>query len=435
MKKLLACALALLVSFVFGIAVARYRIAPYDAIDGWLRGKSNTTVEDDRPPGLWIPLPEGGTQSSGPGKLSAIPYLGGYEQAQGEGGVIFREPGAHAGVNLVVSGHAPQAFLLDMDGKRLHSWQCALKQVWRDFTDFPPGYDTFWRRAYVYPNGDLLAIFDGIGIFRLSRDSKQVLWQHRDGEHHDIYVDEGGTIYTLSRRETSEHEGFDLEGPILEDFISVLSPQGEPLRRISILSSLLDSDYASTLTHARRQGDVFHTNSIELMDGRFADRHPMFTKGNVLISLRNIDTVCVVDPETERVVWALGGLWRMQHQPTVLEDGNLLVFDNLGHKGKSRVIELDPLTQEIVWSYSGTAERPLFSNFLGSCQRLANGNTLITESTRGRALEVTPSREILWEYLNPMRAGEKNELIASLFELVRIEEQYFDEDFKQAWRR
>ena len=113
-----------------------------------------------------------------------------------------------------------------------------------------------------------------------------------------------------------------------------------------------------------------------------------------------------------------------------------LVFDNLGYKGKSRVIELDPLTQEIVWSYSGSHERPLYSNFLGSCQRLPNGNTLITESTRGRAIEVTADGEAVWEYFNPERVTvQEIAYIASLFELVRIEETYFDEDFVQMWRR
>ena len=139
---------------------------------------------------------------------------GGYEEATDVEVVpIHRRGRVHAGVNLVVSGHAPQAFLVDMDGKPLHSWQCELKTVWRGFTDFKEGYDAFWRRAYVYPNGDLLAIFDGIGIFKLSRDSKNVPWQHRDGEHHDIFVDEGGTIYTLSRREIGEARALEARGP------------------------------------------------------------------------------------------------------------------------------------------------------------------------------------------------------------------------------
>ena len=34
-------------------------------------------------------------------------------------------------------------------------------------------------------------------------------------------------------------------------------------------------------------------------------------------------------------------------------------------------------------------------------QRLPNGNTLITEGTDGRLIEVTRDHEIVWEYISP----------------------------------
>jgi hypothetical protein len=52
--------------------------------------------------------------------------------------------------------------------------------------------------------------------------------------------------------------------------------------------------------------------------------------------------------------------------------------------------------------------------------RLPNGNTLVSESDSGRAFELTPEKEIVWEYLNPQRAGPNRELIATLFEVVRL---------------
>ncbi|HHX77017.1 MAG TPA: hypothetical protein GX697_01515, partial [Firmicutes bacterium] len=42
-----------------------------------------------------------------------------------------------------------------------------------------------------------------------------------------------------------------------------------------------------------------------------------------------------------------------------------------------------------------------FSDRCSSADRLPNGNTLITETIRGRVIEVTPDREIVWEFLNP----------------------------------
>jgi outer membrane protein assembly factor BamB len=120
-------------------------------------------------------------------------------------------------------------------------------------------------------------------------------------------------------------------------------------------------------------------------------------------------------------VWARTGIWRKQHQPTFLDDGRLLLFDNLGAgRDRSRVLELDPLTGETVWQFGGTRDADFFSKTLGSCQRLPNGNTLITESENGRALEVTPEGKVVWEFYNPHRAGDHRELVAVLFEMVRL---------------
>ena len=167
-------------------------------------------------------------------------------------------------------------------------------------------------------------------------------------------------------------------------------------------------------------GDIFHTNTVELLDGHFAERSPIFKAGNVLISVRELNVIAIVDLEAEAVVWALSGMWCRQHHPTMLNNGNMLLFDNLGHGGRSKVIEFDPLTQEVVWSYGTTPSEDFFSKTCGTCERLPNGNTLITESDNGRAFEVTPDNEIVWEFINTHRAGSKQELIATLNELIRI---------------
>jgi hypothetical protein len=42
-----------------------------------------------------------------------------------------------------------------------------------------------------------------------------------------------------------------------------------------------------------------------------------------------------------------------------------------------------------------------YSPFISSAQRLPNGNTLITEGSGGRIIEVTASHDIVWEYISP----------------------------------
>lgn len=93
---------------------------------------------------------------------------------------------------------------------------------------------------------------------------------------------------------------------------------------------------------------------------------------------------------------------------------------------KSRILEVNPHTQAIVWKYEGQPPSAFFTPSCGTAQRLGNGNTLITETDKGRALEVSPSGDIVWEYLNPERGGPDGEYIACLLEVVRISESSAD---------
>ena len=51
-----------------------------------------------------------------------------------------------------------------------------------------------------------------------------------------------------------------------------------------------------------------------------------------------------------------------------------------------RVVELDPVSREIVWTYTGSPPDSFYSKWRGSNQRLPNGNTLICESEKGHVV-------------------------------------------------
>jgi hypothetical protein len=98
----------------------------------------------------------------------------------------------------------------------------------------------------------------------------------------------------------------------------------------------------------------------------------------------------------------------------------MLLFDNHHAPGQSEVIEFDPFSQQVLWSYTGTTDKLFYTANCGSSERLPNGNTLITESNNGRAFEVTPDKTIVWEFYNPHRVGQNIEFIATLFEVIRL---------------
>ena len=359
-------------------------------------------------------------------RLRSIGYLSGTNPAPSSSGVtVYDEREAYRGLNFVTSGHAAGAQLLDMEGELLHEWSYPYLTVWPDSTHLAEDEGTqYWRVAHLYPNGDVLAVFEGFGIIKVDRDSR-LIWARHDGEHHDVTVGDDGRIYVLSRKAHFVRRVSPVR-PILEDFVTVLDENGNELAKLSVLEAFERSRFASVLKGVffQKGGDVFHTNALVLLDGTLSDRLPAFKAGNVLVSLRQLSLLAVIDMETESVEWISNGMWVEQHHPVVLPTGTLLLFDNKGggksYATRSRIIEFDPVTLERVWMYQGTNTNHFHSEMCGTVQRLPNGNTLITESDYGRAFEVTPDGTTVWEYLNTERAGNRDELIATLFEVVRL---------------
>jgi len=436
--------LALTGGFMYGFACSESRLGPYPQArrifdwsrrQPWLRSTfyfiSGRDIDSaDRISGSWQPVADGRGAQAGASEmtgaeLQAVGYLSGYRPAGELKGVTVNVPGlACDGLNFVVSGHAAEARLMDMDGRILHSWAYEFGEAFPEFEDIDgryqvnPFYRNFWRRAFLYPNGDLLAVYEGFGMIKLDRDSR-LIWAISGGCHHDIEVTGDGSIYVLTR-EARMLPRFDEDRHVLEDFIAVVGPGGEILRKVSLLEAFERSPFASYLSARLPVPDILHTNTVQVLDGSQAGRSGAFRKGNVLVSPRNINVIAVVDMDEEKVVWALSGQWVNQHEPTLLSDGNILLFDNKGHNRMSKVIEFDPLTQRIHWAYEGTPENGFYTESSGSAYRLANGNTLIIESNAGRAFEVTGDKQIVWEYYNTERAGDDDQLIATLFDVVRL---------------
>ncbi len=348
--------------------------------------------------------------------MLSLPYTGAGGQATTAAGVLVHDSErAFPGVNLYTSGHAPEALLFDMDGHPLHRWRMPFEQA---FPDKRATVETpFFRRAQLLADGALLALYQGGGLVKLDRDSR-ILWSFDAGLYNDLHVAADGRIYAIAK-EARTIPSIHPTAPVLEDSIVVLDPSGRLEQRISLLEAFLGSEHADLLRPMPPSGDIFHTNTVQLLEGGLGNRVAGFPAGGVVISLREVDIVAVVDLEG-RVRWARRGGWDAQHQPELLPNGRLLLFDNRGAGGNSRVLELDPVGGEIVWSYQGEADRPLSSPEAGSAQRLDNGNTLITESEAGRAIEVTAGGEIVWEFLSPHRAGPGGRLVATLFEVLRL---------------
>lgn len=315
----------------------------------------------------------------------------------------------YRGYTLVanVSGH--DANLIDMEGRVCHTWH----------SDEGIGY------AYLLANGHLL-LRTGPGaeevsflhtperdllprggrtvagaILELDWDSNLV-WAYRFPLlHHDFERLPSGNTLVLAwelipdELAVQVNGGFSTgtgDGQMLGDVVREVTPTGETVYEWRSWEHLdLEKDVICFLEGRQ---EWTHQNTLNVTPN-----------GDLLVSFRQTNTVGIVDRSTGKFRWKWGpGEISHQHNPTYLDNGHVLLFDNGPHRrgvSHSRVIEIDPSDNHIAWEFRGEPPISFFSYHISGSERLPNGNTLICEGAPGRIFEVTPAKEIVWEYINP----------------------------------
>lgn len=184
-----------------------------------------------------------------------------------------------------------------------------------------------------------------------------------------------------------------------------LSPDGEVEFSWNAWDYFVIEDWVEPPEFLKQYGniDFDHPNSLDF------DRD-----GHYIVSFRHLGEITKIDSRTGDIIWRFGGRnnefvihndpldgFSGQHSVRVLENGNLLVYDN-GERhvpSESRAVEysLDPdsRTATMVWEFRH--DPPIFTQFGGSVQRRSNGNTVIGFGWVGVVTEVGPDGSVLWE--------------------------------------
>lgn len=338
---------------------------------------------------------------------------------------------ARPGYTLYTVAPDLSAHLIDMNGQEVHKWyvpaELAMPGSLRSIRTLYGLLEPQVEGGYLYPNGDLILVYEvkALGVpatplVKLDKDSN-IIWRTSVKSHHAVEI-VGDRLYALTGTFIQPDASLpsNLRRAYMGEHVSVLDANGKALSSYPLLNAVANtpSMRLADLAPLDPRADLLHSNSVDVLTEQTAKFIPGAKPGNVLLSLRNLDMLVVMDLESDTIVWALRGSWRKQHDAKMLPNGHILLFDNEGNlmkHGRSRVLEIDPKTAGIVWSYDGTNDDPLDSgDNRGGAQRLSNGNTLINESDAGRLLEVTPDGSVVWEYVNPVhRDAHDTRFIAS----------------------
>ena len=320
-------------------------------------------------------------------------------------GVTAHDRGrATAGYTLVWSRGTEAARLIDLDGNEVHRWSADLGINWHDAKLIEGGNLLVTAQAKGYSA-------DRVGackLLELAPDSS-IVWQSDADCHHDAQrLANGNTLTVCNAVAQYPHI---CDEPLVYDYLAEIEPAGRIVwqwhfatHHDALVAMIGGCDMPT-------QHDWPHINTIEsLPDTPTGRADARFREGNLLVSPRHMHCIFVIDRDTDEIVWQWGrGVIVGQHQPTMLDTGNILVFDN-GHgppmRGWSQVVELNPLTGEVVWQYRAPDPTDFWTPVGSGAQRLWTGNTLICAmnwAEPGRVFEVTPDGEIVWVWWNPDR--------------------------------
>ena len=374
-------------------------------------------------------------------------------------GLFLNEPGAFDGYTLFAPLDAPVAYLIDNEGRAVHSWDTEVKG----------------QGSYLLEDGSLIRPQRG-GARWFEWDGTKI-WDFEVGSaHHDIEVLPNGNVLMIVRETKTAAQaiaaGRDpalLQGGQLQpDSIVEVRPTGptsgeivwewrawdhlvqdhDPAQDnhgvVADQPELIDINFFDVARPAGGEGDWHHANAVDYNE----------ELDQLVLSVRNFSELWVIDHSTttEEAAGHTGGdsgkggdlLYRwgnpmaygagdlddqqffQQHDSQWIEEGlpgagNILVFNNgVSRPGgnSSSIEEIVPPVDSLgnyalttgeaygpsgpTWTYAAANPSDFYSSIMSGAGRLPNGNTLVASAVPGTIFEITPEGTTVWKYINPM---------------------------------
>ena len=419
-------------AFAYGVAVQKFQLFPFQIIRHAEEGAQET---------LAILTGE-------------LPWY--YRHTDRTDAVAIHRPDAFFEGLTLISGLTKEGDIdvkvLTRDGEVVHQWRIDwFDGFWPDphhvlAEDLPRGRPaTIIQGIALLNNGDVVFNLDLLGMARVGLCGN-VVWRLPYQTHHALHVDEKGDLWVAGQKRRKERSP-DLPGyqpPFVAFTVLKVTPGGDIAHEISVFDVLIKNNLLGLLYMAPKDawsdtwsievsGDTLHLNDVEIFPSHL--QPGVFDAGDVMISLRNINTIVVFSPDTLRIKYlGIGNVVR-QHDPDFVDGDRLSVLDNHNvrpesQSPQSRIVVLSATHDDMQVIYSGSAEQPFYTPIMGKHQWLPNGNMLITESVKGRAFEIDPEGTLVWEYFHLVDRGR----LALLSEAHRLPSSFTRSFFEEGRR-
>jgi hypothetical protein len=300
--------------------------------------------------------------------------------------------------------------LMDREGKVIYNFPGNLiafindkkeivAQVGGSLIVYNKDLDIIWKRQIYVDHDVMVTPDDKILAYSVEYDSIHKCNIRFDNIY--CFDEQGKQLFKWSTREQSRN----LLAYMMNRTNTVLYKNQKNVDPDTMLYSIAGT--LSGISADAENRELFHMNAFQILPSNKSENiDSVFRRGNLLLSFCNyndslLSFIAIVNPANFRILWYyVPEKGNQIHTPTMLENGDILMYLNASCKNNidsSSVIEINPLTKKVVWQYNEKFPNPQPRCSHGSCQRLANGNTLISNIS-GYIYEVTSDKKIVWQW-------------------------------------
>jgi len=296
------------------------------------------------------------------------------------------------------------AWLYDDKGNILHTWPI---DYYAMDPDGPINGSDSPHAFYVMEDGTIILNFDKGDILSRIDSCGKPVWIKKGVFHHSLFKSDDGSFWTWRGNGTAYGH---------YNYINNFDPaNGSTIKEISLIDDIIKGESTSSIIFSVRRDykfaqfektpenkvkeDMFHPNDVEILTQELAEKFPMFSAGDILLSFRNINLIAVMEPESYRFKWWSNGPWRLQHDPDFTLYGKISVFNNNSGRGRSEIIKIDPKNRSLSNDLlEGNVK--FYTDSMGDHQYLPNGNILIVVPLEGRVIVTTKNGNKILEFNN-----------------------------------
>ncbi len=305
----------------------------------------------------------------------------------------------------------------------LHTYKPNIDEIYNKI-DFTREEFNYWKKIYgvdrfrmVHPaialNGDL--IFQSPSpLIKIDLSGKIIWVKDKDIYHHSIELDLDENIYVASHKDpfsekVSKFVGKKSNGNkriFLDDTINILDQNGNEIFSKSVSDILIEHGLVHRIFASESfVTDPIHLNDIQpvLKDG------PYFKKGDLFLSLRNLNMIILYRPKTNKIIKIIEGGFLNQHDVDIIDEKTISIYNNnvyINYKQK----KVDGNNEILFYDFESNLFSKRFENTFkklkintvhsGLADFLKDGSAIIEDNNNGRIFYLNNEGEVIWEFNN-----------------------------------